>query len=361
MVSVVQTAYSTASPPDTLTFGSPLTPGNAVFLVGCSYTVNGSDTTSSNPLLGGSSVPGAAAFFNSGSTNGINNASGSDIGYITFWMLPNVAGGETTAALSFNVDGMLGLVAYEVSGLGSTPALDQSSSGSSLVAATASSGASGNITGAYEFILGGAMMFSGAGAGQPSGFTYVNPTGDVWVGYQIANSSGGSYTWSQSSAGTPWVSGIVTVKMPGTAHTATAALAVTPSFSAARTRAKFRTAALTVTPSFSVARVLAHVRHAALTVTPSFSAARTRGKYRTASLTVPPSFSAARTRAKFRTAALTVTPTFSAARVVAHVRHAALTVTPSFFAHGINGSGIAAIFAAGGARLQWAVSRVRNR
>ncbi len=78
----------------------------------------------------------------------------------------------------------------------------------------------------------------------------------------------------------------------GTPHAATAALTVTPTFSAVRTRGKYRTGALTVTPSSSAARV--------------------RGKYRTGSLAVPPSFSATRTTAHVRTAALTVAPSFSA-------------------------------------------------
>jgi Domain of unknown function (DUF4082) len=100
-------------------------------------------------------------------------------------------------------------------------------------------------------------------------------------------------TWTYPATSTnpesDWID--VEVKPSGTAHTATAALTVTPAFSAARTRGRYRTASLTVTPSFS--------------------AARTRGRYRTAALTVTPAFSAARTAARYRTAALTVTPSFA--------------------------------------------------
>ena len=73
-------------------------------------------------------------------------------------------------------------------------------------------------------------------------------------------------------------------------------------------------------------------RTAALTVTPSFSAARQRGKYRTGSLTVVPSFSAARARGHYRTGALEVIPVFAAVRIRGRYRSAALTVTPSFSA-----------------------------
>ena len=82
---------------------------------------------------------------------------------------------------------------------------------------------------------------------------------------------------------------------------------------------------------------------ASLTVTPSFSAARTRGKYRAPGLTVPPSFSAARTRGKYRTGTLAVTPSFSAVAAgggggTAHTRTAALTVRPVFSAEPSGGT-----------------------
>ena len=53
------------------------------------------------------------------------------------------------------------------------------------------------------------MVFAGACA--PSGWTTVNPWTDFWAGYQIPASSGGSYTWTQTGAGDPWSSFVVTV------------------------------------------------------------------------------------------------------------------------------------------------------
>ena len=111
-----------------------------------------------------------------------------------------------------------------------------------------------------------------------------------------------------------WVGFTIGLKLAGggTAHTATASLAVTPSFSAARTRGTYRTGSLTATPSFSASRVHGHYRTSSLTVAPSFSASRTRGTYRTGSLAVAPSFAASRARGKYRTAALAVAPAFRA-------------------------------------------------
>lgn len=73
-----------------------------------------------------------------------------------------------------------------------------------------------------------------------------------------------------------------------------------------------------------------HTRTASLTVTPSFTASRTRGKFRTGSLAVAPSFSASRTMAHVRRGSLLVPVSFSASRQVAHVRTGTLLVVPSF-------------------------------
>jgi len=136
-----------------------------------------------------------------------------------------------------------------------------------------------------------------------------------------------------------WVD--VEVTPGGTPHTATAALTVTPSFSAARTRGKYRTGALTVTPSFS--------------------AARTRGKYRTSSLLVTPAFGAAGARGRYRAGALEVVPAFGGERARGHHRTAGLTVTPSFRAARSGGApGRTVLFSATGARQQWSVTAARR-
>lgn len=216
-ISIVQSNGAAGNPPNV--FGSPVTVGNTIFIVAASYNTAGGNVTTSSPTLGGAAVSGSVAFFNSGSTNGVNSASASgNVAYIGIWMLPDVqASGQTSVSYTVtNAAGSIGSVIYEVSGMGNSPALDQSSSGSSISATTADSGATGGITASPELILGAAMIFSGAGAGHPSGFTFINPSGatDLWAGYQIALSSGGTFDWQQTSAGTPWSAAIVTV--PGT-------------------------------------------------------------------------------------------------------------------------------------------------
>ena len=183
---------------------------------------------------------------------------------------------------------------------------------------------------------GGSGIVNGplTGFAYPGAGTNPEPAGD---GQMVFNSGATDvttqYPASQFNETNYWLD--VQVGTSAVDHTATAALTVTPSFSAAPTRGRNRTAALTVTPTFSAARTRGRNRTGALTVTPTFSAARTRGHYRTAALTVTPSFGNTRVRGHYRTGALAVHPAFSAARIVGHVRTSALTVTPSFYAVGV--------------------------
>jgi hypothetical protein len=128
-------------------------------------------------------------------------------------MIPNVpAGGTTVDYTAANFNGMIGQAIYEVAGLGPAPVLDKSNSGGAGTGTAVSSGATGAITGAPELVLAGTMAFAGTPATN-SGWTCLQPSGgaDLTAGYQIATSSGGSFTWSQTSSGSPWAAGIVTV------------------------------------------------------------------------------------------------------------------------------------------------------
>lgn len=100
---------------------------------------------------------------------------------------------------------------------------------------------------------------------------------------------------------------------------------------------------------------------AALTVTPSFSAGRLHVHGRSAALSVTPSFSASRVRLRNRTAALAVTPAFSASRLRVHGRHAGLTVTPVFTATASGGAPPRLVlFSVRTARHLWSVTAARN-
>jgi hypothetical protein len=209
-ISVVQTATGTGNPP--VTFASNVTAGNTVILAAPCYDTGGTNNTVSSVLLGGSAVTGTVAFFNPGSTGGVNSGSlGGNVAYISIWMLPNCPGGQNSVDYTFS-GSQVGQVAWEIAGLGTSPSLDQSSSGSSTTLGTSDSGTTSAITAAPEIVIGAAMIFSGAGASSPAGYTVSNPTGDLWAGYQIVTSSGGTYDWQQTGAGQPWAAAIVTIQ-----------------------------------------------------------------------------------------------------------------------------------------------------
>jgi hypothetical protein len=166
----------------------------------------------------------------------------------------------------------------------------------------------------------------------------------------------------------------------GTPHTATASLAVAPSFTASRTAGRNRAASLAVSPSLSASRSQGHVRTGTLAVQPSLSAARTRGAYRSASLLASPGFTASRTLGHARQAGLLIQPGFTATRSQGHARtgllalspglaavtshgHArsgSLLVSPSFRAVPSGGSALPILVSLGRARWLWALGMARN-
>jgi hypothetical protein len=166
----------------------------------------------------------------------------------------------------------------------------------------------------------------------------------------------------------------------GTPHTATASLAVAPSFTASRTAGRNRAASLAVSPSLSASRSQGHARTGTLAVQPSLSAARTRGAYRSASLLASPGFTASRTLGHARQAGLLIQPGFTATRSQGHARtgllalspglaavtshgHArsgSLLVSPSFRAVPSGGSALPILVSLGRARWLWALGMARN-
>ena len=215
-VTVVQ---SKASPGGTYSgnFSSNLTAGNTVLfaVTGSAGTPNWAGVTSS-PLIGGSPVSGATQILTDTSDDSTpaNNDGGGSI-----WLLPNVIGGVTSFAITAtnygsggsNVD--CGIMAYEISGLGSSPVLDQIATSQATFNNTVTTGA---ITSAIEFVM--LMMLqttgsapTGPGSGWTLGPDYGPPISATW--YQIPSSSGGTYTSTLSTGGNI-LSSIVTIK-PG--------------------------------------------------------------------------------------------------------------------------------------------------
>ena len=138
-ITVVQSHTSTGLGP--YTFSAPVTAGNTVFLVALAYNTNGTATTIATPNLGGSTVPGTVALLNPGGGGVLNSASlGGNVAGISAWMLPNCPGSQTAVTATVNGgNNVIGAAIYEVSGLGASPVLDKSSTGSSISLTTISS------------------------------------------------------------------------------------------------------------------------------------------------------------------------------------------------------------------------------
>lgn len=108
-----------------------------------------------------------------------------------------------------------------------------------------------DIGGGNWYSATGAYWSTGAGSGGITNGPLSAPNNAGAVNGQSVFNQGGALFFPSSSfnATNYWVDPEVTTA--GVNHNATASLTVTPSFSAARTRGRYRTGALTVTPSLS--------------------------------------------------------------------------------------------------------------
>jgi hypothetical protein len=222
-ISVVQT--KTVGSGYSGSFAGNVTAGNAVVLCVSAFHSTFDTISTSNPVFNGGSVSGSAKLAE------VQQGSGGVL-YTAIWIMPNVAGGAASFGITVsgqtNIAGA-GLVAYEVSGLGTAPTLDTSSTGQNTSGTAMTSGASGAIAAAPELIVGAYACNGGTASdaipGAPWTSSQVSGTGVGVAGYQVALSSGGTYTYSATQAtSNPW-SAAVTAIAPGsgTAHTTTAA------------------------------------------------------------------------------------------------------------------------------------------
>jgi hypothetical protein len=205
-VSVVQAAAVSSGFTGAASFGAPVTAGNSVVITALGYNGGGNGPSYSNPLLGGSSVTGASQLGWEQTTVG-----GGNVAVVAF-LLPNVAGGETTVALTASSNSA-SIIAYEVAGLGASPSLDQSAQNSGT-AGTQSAGPTGAITSAAEIVIGISAGFGNGPAPPGSPWTSVaSGDGNGAAGYQLPGSAGGTYTWSTPGANSNiWGALVVTVK-----------------------------------------------------------------------------------------------------------------------------------------------------
>lgn len=313
-ISLVQ-APAAGAAPSLAAVGS----GNTVYFGIVAFAFSNATITSSAPTIGGSPVSGATKILDQ-----LSGFSGTGVVYIAVWKMPNVTGAPSgTCGITIGGGGtLLDIFPREYSGMGASPTVDQLVTVQHPNAPNPAAGPTGAITSAPELVIMMSAILGVAEASPGSPWTYeAGSSSFCGFGWQVVTSSGGTYSFTQSTSGgqNAWSAGIVTDAASGgggTAHTATAALTVTPSFSAGRQRGKFRTGALSVVPSLS--------------------AVRARGRFRTAALSVDPSIAAGRAQGHTRRAALLVTPGFTAARSAGHVRHAVLVLTPVIHATGTN-------------------------
>lgn len=204
-------------------FASNVTAGNTVYLVIAAFSSSNVVISSSNPVFAGSPVTGAVKLAEAQSPYSSFTV------YTATWMLPDVSGGSASVGVTVTngtANSATGLLIYEAAGLGATPAEDQSSTGAGN-SANISSGASGAITQAPEFILGAFVSLNGPGTvpGSPWTSQAISGGNEAAAGYQVATSPGGTYTYSATQSSAVWAASVVTVYP--------AASSVTGSFSAA--------------------------------------------------------------------------------------------------------------------------------
>jgi hypothetical protein len=202
-ISVVQSTYIPFNIEGN--FANDVAPGNSIVLIPGLYTAatSGSFTTS-NPQFGspGNSVPGTQLVQGTGTIP----PGGPGYGYTALWLLPAVAGGATYVRVDCTFPspgGPLGMFAYEVSGLGAAPQLDPAGGVASAVgdSTAIASGACPAITQAPEIIFGFGHIYDVTLSAPTGGWTTIIGGGvqNFWAGYQIAPTSGGTYSWSQTA------------------------------------------------------------------------------------------------------------------------------------------------------------------
>lgn len=190
-------------------FDSDVTAGNTVFLFGFQY--NNPTMSSSDPEFDGASVPGASQLF-------FGQSSASYV-YGTVWMLPDLAGGAASVSLAHTggtVDGNVGMVAIEVSGLGASPELDSGATPNpetgTGTTGSVTSGSTGDITGSPELIVAAAIAY-GQPAGTPSPWTTLkaDPSNNTVAAWQVVTSPGGAYDFTGDTVSTGWFAGVAAV------------------------------------------------------------------------------------------------------------------------------------------------------
>jgi hypothetical protein len=193
-------------------FGSNVTTGSTLIYVTSAYNTTGATISSSSPVYNSATPSGSTELATVWS-------GGTDSAYTAIWMLPNVTGGASSIGITMTNQSTpgdthtVGLAAYEIAGLGTSPSLDKSSTSSGNSTAV-TSGASGAITTTPEIVIGGLVIFGQVMALVTSPWTSIQLSDQFQQsGYQIVTSGSSSYTYAQTAGGSAeWVGAVVTVK-----------------------------------------------------------------------------------------------------------------------------------------------------
>ena len=201
-----------------VSFGGDVGTSDTLFAVVTGYNNTNVTITSSAPTFNGSAVTGATKILEK-----LYPFDGNITDYVAVWMFPPPSGGWAASAgpIAVTVTNSLaipnvGIIAFDIAGLGTSPTVDQ------LITAdgdttSPSSGTTGAIQFLNEFVLGVMVQDQTMGT-QPSGWTntLLNPTEDnSLAGYQLPAGSGGTYAYSATvSPSARWAAGVVTVYNP---------------------------------------------------------------------------------------------------------------------------------------------------
>jgi hypothetical protein len=195
-------------------FTNNVTAGNTVFIVPICYEFGSSTIDTSNPTLGGNSVPGSQLLTSIQNPN--DSGPGGGMAYTGVWMMPNCPGGSSSIGLSIAAGNFLDMIVFEVAGLGTAPTLSQSSVGQNLNSYSLSSGATGSIAEVPQIIIGGGTLINLPQTLVGSPWTSVQDnTKYGQASYQIATTTGGSYTWATTAVNdytNSWAACCVTVQ-----------------------------------------------------------------------------------------------------------------------------------------------------
>jgi hypothetical protein len=215
-LSVVQ--VGTHSGDKEISFTNPVTAGNTVIYIVGAYTPGSGPISSSAPTLNGSAVSGSSAAYNPSGTCGINSYSSeyTSTVYVTAWMLPNCpAANGLDMTMSGVSGGISGAVAYEISGLGSSPVWHRAQNATAPFNTVVDPGQIGETTIAPTIALGFAMVYNGLSAGPGAPWVNTEANTPIWAGYRFLTETGGgeSTNWLPVAAGAngPWAAGLAVV------------------------------------------------------------------------------------------------------------------------------------------------------